>query len=121
MVKTRFSRLPLPRLGGVATARKALTLILGVFVVLLLSGTAARAGETDLAIPDLREGTFTSLGGISAWNLLFGGACVIAGTLGISLYQLAQIKKQPAHRSMLNVAETIFHLPDLQNLPHPAG
>src|SRR5262249_40077575 len=45
---------------------------------------------------------------ISAWDLLFYGAWVIAGTLGISLYQLWQIHKQPAHRSMLNVSEIIF-------------
>src|SRR5262249_49679585 len=45
---------------------------------------------------------------ISAWNLLFGGACVIAGTLGISLFLRHQIHKLPAHKSMLNVAEVIF-------------
>ena len=45
---------------------------------------------------------------ISAWNLLFYGAFVIAGTLGISLYQLCQIHKQPAHKSMLDIAEIIF-------------
>ena len=33
---------------------------------------------------------------------------MICGTLGISLYQLYQIKKQPAHKSMLDVAEIIF-------------
>jgi K(+)-stimulated pyrophosphate-energized sodium pump len=75
---------------------------------LLLAGTPSRAGEAALAIPDLHQGTFTSLGGISAWNLLFYGAFVIAGTLGISLYQVWQIHKQPAHRSMLNVAAIIF-------------
>jgi K(+)-stimulated pyrophosphate-energized sodium pump len=76
---------------------------------LLLTGTSVRASEADLAIPDLREGHFT-IGGnrISAWDLLFYGACVIAGTLSISLYQLYQIRKQPAHRSMLNVAAIIF-------------
>src|SRR4029079_16581946 len=45
---------------------------------------------------------------VTAWNLLAGGALVICGTLGISLYQFYQIKKQPAHESMLNVAEIIF-------------
>src|SRR5205823_12847222 len=47
-------------------------------------------------------------GEISAWNLLFYGALVITGTLGISLYQLWQIRRQPAHKSMLDVAEVIF-------------
>ena len=40
--------------------------------------------------------------------MLFYGAIVIAGTLGISLYQLYQIRKYPAHKSMLNVAQIIF-------------
>src|SRR5262249_18794450 len=45
---------------------------------------------------------------ISAGNLLFYGSFVILGTLGISLYQLYQIHRQPAHKSMLDVAYTIF-------------
>ena len=36
------------------------------------------------------------------------GSFVIIGTLGISLYQLWQIHKQPAHKSMLDVSEIIF-------------
>ena len=47
-------------------------------------------------------------GGISAWSLLFWGAWVICGTLGISLYLRTQIHKLPAHKSMLNVAEIIY-------------
>jgi K(+)-stimulated pyrophosphate-energized sodium pump len=67
------------------------------------------AGEADLAIPDLHEGHFL-IGGysISAWNLLAGGAIVITGTLGISLYLRRQIRVLPAHKSMLDVAEVIF-------------
>jgi K(+)-stimulated pyrophosphate-energized sodium pump len=77
--------------------------------VSLLAAAPARAGEASLAIPDLNEGHFNIFGTkVSAWNLLFWGACVIAGTLSISLYQLYQIHKQPAHRSMLNVASVIF-------------
>jgi K(+)-stimulated pyrophosphate-energized sodium pump len=75
---------------------------------LLLSAATASASEADLAIPDLDAGHFSSLGGLSAWWLLFWGACVIAGTLSISLYLRRQIHKLPAHRSMLDVAETIF-------------
>jgi len=37
-------------------------------------GGVARAGEADLAIPDLHEGTFHRFGyTITAWNLLFWG------------------------------------------------
>src|SRR5437879_1515034 len=80
--------------------------LLGSLAVLLAYGPAALAGEADLAIPDLHEGKFTLLGmTISAWNLLFYGAFVICGTLGISLYLREQIRRLPAHRSMLNVAE----------------
>src|SRR5260370_29353205 len=76
--------------------------------VVFLALATAHAGEADLAIPDLHAGKFDSLGGISAWNLLFYGSFVIIGTLGISLYQLVQIHKQPAHKSMLDIAEIIF-------------
>jgi K(+)-stimulated pyrophosphate-energized sodium pump len=89
-------------------ACKRLTPILWSVAVLLLSGTAVRASEADLAIPDLHKGTFTSLGGITAWQLLFWGAWVIVGTLSISLYLRTQIHRLPAHRSMLSVADTIY-------------
>jgi K(+)-stimulated pyrophosphate-energized sodium pump len=76
---------------------------------LLAGASAARASEASLAIPDLTKGHFDIFGTqVNAWNLLFGGAIVIAGTLSISLYQLYQIKKQPAHKSMLNVADIIY-------------
>ncbi len=78
-------------------------------VVLLLAGSTARANEADLAIPDLHKGEFTIAGfTVSAWNLLFYGAFVIAATLGISLYLRAEIYKQPAHKSMLAISEIIF-------------
>lgn len=83
--------------------------ILWALLGLLLAVTPLHAGEADLAIPDLHKGTFHLFGQeITAWNLLFYGALVICGTLGISLYQLFQIHRQPAHRSMLGVAEIIF-------------
>jgi hypothetical protein len=81
-----------------------------VFAGSILAGAAiAGASEADLAIPDLHEGKFNIFGvEITAWQLLFYGAFVICGTLGISLYQFFQIKKQPAHQSMLDIAEIIF-------------
>jgi K(+)-stimulated pyrophosphate-energized sodium pump len=74
----------------------------------LLAPCVAGASEADLAIPDLSKGHFATLGGISAWNVLAIGAIVICGTLGISLFQFYEIKRQPAHKSMLDVAEIIF-------------
>jgi K(+)-stimulated pyrophosphate-energized sodium pump len=82
--------------------------ILWSLAVLLLTAASAHASEADLAIPDLHAGRFDTLGGLSAWTLLAVGALVICGTLGISLYLRTQIHRLPAHRSMLNVAETIF-------------
>ena len=84
--------------------------LLRAAALVLLSAGPVWASEADLAIPDLNvHGSFT-IGGntISAGNLLFYGAFVIAGTLGISLYLRAQIKALPAHKSMLDVAEIIF-------------
>ncbi|HEX6962231.1 MAG TPA: sodium/proton-translocating pyrophosphatase [Lacipirellula sp.] len=81
------------------------------FGLMLLVGAAAPAvaSEADLAIPDLHQGHFDLFGTeVSAYNLLFYGALVICGTLGISLYLRGQIAKLPAHQSMLDVAEIIF-------------
>src|SRR5512139_4317443 len=75
----------------------------------LLGPLVAWASEADLAIPDLHKGApYTLLGGIKPWDLLFYGACIIAGTLGISLFLRHQVKKLRAHESMLKVSETIF-------------
>jgi K(+)-stimulated pyrophosphate-energized sodium pump len=76
---------------------------------LLLAAGPARASDADLAIPDLwKHGKFENLGGITPGLLLFCGSFVILGTLGFSLYQLYQIHKQPAHKSMLAISEIIF-------------
>jgi K(+)-stimulated pyrophosphate-energized sodium pump len=88
---------------------KRLTPLLLAIAVVLLTGSAARASEADLAIPNLEWGTFHIFGKeINAWWFLFWGAMVITGTLTISLYLRHQIRKLPSHKSMLTVAETIF-------------
>ncbi len=68
----------------------------------------ALANDADLKIPDLHEGHFNLFGGLSGFQILFYGAIVIVGTAGLSLYQFFAIKALPSHRSMLDVAETIF-------------
>jgi K(+)-stimulated pyrophosphate-energized sodium pump len=91
------------------STKVALRLLVGAAALWLISGSAVMASEANLAIPDLHEGKFTIAGQeITAWSLLAGGALVILGTLGISLYLRAQIKALPAHESMLNIAEIIF-------------
>ncbi len=85
---------------------KRFLLIIGILVGSCFS---VLASEADLAIPDLHEGTFHIFGGtISAWDFLFYGALIIAGTLGFSLYLFQQVKKLPAHESMLKVANIIY-------------
>src|SRR6188474_2260707 len=84
--------------------------ILSTLACFCVTATAT-ASEADLAIPDLwNENAFFIIFGqkINAGMLLLVGSFVICGTLGISLYQLYQIKKQPAHQSMLDIAEIIF-------------
>jgi K(+)-stimulated pyrophosphate-energized sodium pump len=86
-----------------------LKLLLGVVCAIFFSVTGVSASELDLAIPDLHEGTFHIFGNaISSWNFLFYGALVIAGTLSFSLYLFSQIKKFPAHTSMLAVSQKIY-------------
>lgn len=80
-------------------------------IAFILSNISTKlyASELDLAIPDLHEGSFHIWGSsISAWDFLFYGALIILGTLGFSLLLFAQIKKLPAHTSMLKVANTIY-------------
>ncbi|HBK32293.1 MAG TPA: sodium-translocating pyrophosphatase, partial [Porphyromonadaceae bacterium] len=75
----------------------------------LISSMSLSASELDLAIPDLHEGVFHIWGRtVSSWNFLFYGALVILGTLGFSLLLFRQVKKLPAHQSMLTVAKTIY-------------
>jgi len=84
-------------------------MLLVIVIAHLVFPLALWASEADLAIPDLHKGApYTMLGGIRPWYLLFYGACVIAGTLGISLFLRHQVKRLRAHQSMLAVAETIY-------------
>lgn len=81
--------------------------------LVILAGFAAFQGtawasEADLKIPDLHEGHFAMFGGLSGFQILFYGAFIILGTVGLSLFQFFKIKALPSHRSMLEVAETIF-------------
>ena len=88
---------------------KSLKLILCSAALLLLAASGVRAsGESDLAIPDLNHGHYDKLWNATPWQVLFFGALVILGTLSISLYQLYEIRKYPAHKSMLDVAQIIF-------------
>src|SRR5919108_250853 len=86
---------------------KLLKLAVWSVFLLLVAATWVHASEADLAIPELKVNVFFD-DTVSAWWLLLCGALVICGTLSISLYLRTQIHRLPAHKSMLNVAETIF-------------
>ncbi len=75
---------------------------------LFMAQGVAWASEADLKIPDLHEGQFHLFGGLTGFQILLYGAMVILGTVGLSLYQFIKIKGLPAHKSMLDIAETIF-------------
>ena len=85
---------------------KNAALLFGLFLGSCLS---AYAGEADLAIPDLHEGSFHIFGNlVTSWNFLFYGALIIVGTLSFSLFLFRQVKRLPAHSSMQKVAATIY-------------
>ena len=86
-----------------------LKLMLSMAVAYLFVPLAVFASEADLPIPDLHKGArYTLLFNLKPWDLLLYGACIIAGTLGISLFLRHQVKKLRAHESMLKVAEIIY-------------
>src|ERR1700751_1468665 len=87
----------------------SLKLMAWSLVALLLSGSWLCAGEADLVLPDFWNSHFDIFGmNVNCGVLLLVGSFVICGTLGISLYQLWEIHKQPAHKSMLAISEIIF-------------
>ncbi|MEI8344608.1 MAG: sodium-translocating pyrophosphatase, partial [Candidatus Omnitrophota bacterium] len=81
---------------------------LSVIASLFAMQGIAFASEADLKIPDLHEGRFNMFGGLSGFQILLYGAIVILGTVGLSIFQFVKVKGFPAHKSMLDVAETIF-------------
>ncbi|GHU88551.1 K(+)-insensitive pyrophosphate-energized proton pump [Bacteroidia bacterium] len=82
---------------------------LTAIAMLMMSGINLFASEVDLAIPDLHEGTFHVFGlEMTSWDFLLYGALIITGTLGFSLLLFRQIKKLPAHNSMLKIASIIY-------------
>ncbi|HPT11155.1 MAG TPA: sodium/proton-translocating pyrophosphatase, partial [Bacteroidales bacterium] len=86
---------------------KSLKRLCTVLGLLLISVVPALASDADLAVPDLHQGFFARFG-LDAWHLLFYGSIVILFTLSVSITLFRSIKKLPAHKSMLNVAATIY-------------
>jgi len=74
-------------------------------VGLFLSGSAF-ASEVDLQLPDLSRVTF--VGGTNGRSLLIWGLLVCVFGLGFGVYQFAQLKNLPVHKSMLEISELIY-------------
>ncbi len=81
--------------------------ILFIMGFLMLLAAPMFASEADMAVPDLHQGFFARFG-LDAWHLLFYGSVIIIFTLSVSLVLFRSIKKLPAHKSMLDVAATIY-------------
>jgi K(+)-stimulated pyrophosphate-energized sodium pump len=86
---------------------KSLKRLFTVLGLLMISVVPALASDADLAVPDLHQGFFARFG-LDAWHLLFYGSVVILFTLSVSITLFRSVKKLPAHKSMLNVAATIY-------------
>lgn len=67
--------------------------------LVLLAPVVSFASEADLIIPELSQE--------QNQLLLYGILVCIAGML-FGLYQFSSVKKLPAHKSMLDVAQIIF-------------
>lgn len=80
--------------------------LLSITAAMLLPWVAA-AGEADLKVPDLRQSYFDSVG-MNGHSLLLWGIIIIVLGLAFGIWQFLLIKKLPAHRSMLDVANTIY-------------
>ncbi len=82
--------------------------VVGFVAFLLFSFVAAlpaRADEASMVLPDLSSVSFLGLDGRT---LLMAGLAVCVLGLGFGLVIFAQVKKLPAHRSMLEISELIY-------------
>ena len=86
--------------------RSIWTFLLSTLMLLLMASTAF-AGEANIQLPDLTKITFFggALGGTTILN--FGLLICLVG-LGFGFMQYAQTKNLPAHKSMLDVSQTIW-------------
>src|SRR6185312_1633847 len=66
----------------------------------------ARAGESDLALPDLASVQF--LGGTDGRSLLMGGMLVSVLGMIFGIYIYMQMSRMPVHRAMREISELIY-------------
>ena len=76
-------------------------------LVVSLTSYISFAGEPDLTLPDLKQ-TFFPTFGISGWQLLLFGYVFIIIGISFGAYQFFNVRKIPAHKSMLNISKIIY-------------
>ena len=91
--------------------QRFLTLFKGLGALLLMGliSVPAHASEADIKLPDLSTSSFNLFGmTLPGTTLLAAGlvVCILGGVFG--LLQYSQVKKLPAHESMLEISELIY-------------
>ena len=90
------------------TISRLLFFLTAFTAALSATSTTAFAGEANLLIPAMSEAVFPGLGYIDGFWVLVIGLLFTFGTLGISLYLFFEIKKLEVHKTMSDVADTIY-------------
>jgi|AntAceMinimDraft_17_1070374.scaffolds.fasta_scaffold00250_6 K(+)-stimulated pyrophosphate-energized sodium pump len=78
--------------------------LLSILMILLVP-VISFASETDLIIPDLKT---TNYFGVNGWTLLCWGFIIIGIGIFFGYRQYKSVKAMPAHKSMLDVSNTIY-------------
>ncbi|MHB8138932.1 MAG: sodium-translocating pyrophosphatase [Smithellaceae bacterium] len=86
--------------------RSIWTFLLSGLMILLTAG-AAFAGEANIQLPDLTQVMFFG-GSLAGTTILNVGLLICAIGMGFGLLQYVQTKNLPAHKSMLDVSQTIW-------------
>ena len=82
-----------------------LKIVPAIFLAILLSPTAARAGEEELVLPNLNSQTFL---GMQGGTLLMLGLIIAALGIVFGMVIYAQLKRLPVHKTMLDVSDLIY-------------
>jgi K(+)-stimulated pyrophosphate-energized sodium pump len=86
---------------------RLLSILFTAVIAILMMAPLAIAGEADIKLPDLSQVSFMggTLGGLAILNW---GLIICAVGLAFGLLQYVQTKNLPAHKSMLDVSNTIW-------------
>lgn len=83
--------------------------VMATLTVLFSAVSNSQASELDLVIPSLTKATYSIFGlDFTGNSLLLWGMAVCLLGMAFGLWEFLRIKKLPAHKSMLEVSETIY-------------